>query len=83
MHGVEFMQLLKRKPFIPLRIHMSDGVTYDVFHPDNIIVTHSRVDIGRSTEPGGVADRVDYCSLLHVVRVEEITKKVKPKNGKS
>ena len=83
MRGVEFRELLKRKPFTPLRIHMSDGVTYDIFHPDNIIVGHQRVDIGRSAEPGGVVDRVDYCSLLHVVRVEEITKKAKPKSAQS
>jgi len=80
MHAVEFIELLKQKPFIPLRIHMSGGVTYDIFHPDNIIVTHSRIDIGRSAEPGGVVDRVDHCSLLHVIRVEEITKKSKPKS---
>ena len=83
MHAVEFIELLKRKPFIPLRIHMSDGVTYDIFHPDNIMVSHSRVDIGRGADPHGVIDRVDYCSLQHVVRVEEITKKAKPKSGQT
>ncbi len=83
MHAVEFMELLKRKPFIPLRIHMSAGVTYDIFHPDNILVTHSYASIGRGAEPHGVVDRVDHCSLLHVVRIEEITKKVEPKNGQT
>ena len=83
MSGIEFKELLRRKPFIPLRIHMSDGVTYDIFHPDNIIVGHSRVDIGRGADPQGVVDRVDYCSLEHVVRVEELSKKAKPKSGQS
>jgi hypothetical protein len=83
MHAVEFMELLKRKPFIPLRIHMSDGVTYDIFHPDNIIVGHQRIDIGRSPEPHGVVDRVDYCALQHVVRIEEILHEAKPKNGQA
>jgi hypothetical protein len=80
MRALEFVELLKRRPFIPLRIHMADGMTYDIFHPDNIIVSLSRVDIGRGSEPNGIVDRVDYCSLEHVVRVEEITKEAKPKN---
>lgn len=81
MRASEIMKLLKRRPFIPLRIHMTDGESYDIFHPDNIIVSHSRIDIGRGADPNGVVDAVDYCSLLHVVRVEEITKKMKPKSS--
>ncbi|MBM3996506.1 MAG: hypothetical protein FJ303_20490 [Planctomycetes bacterium] len=79
MKAVEFVELLRRKPFIPLRIHMSDGVTYEIYHPDNIIVGRTRVDIGRGADPQGIVDRVDYCSLEHVVRVEEIAKKAKSK----
>ena len=83
MRARDFIELLKRKPFIPLRIHMTDGERYDIFHPDNIIVTHSYVDIGGGDDPPGVVDRVDHCSLLHVARVEEIAKKAKPKSGHS
>ncbi len=79
MNAVEFMQLLKRKPFVPLRIHMADGEKYDIYHPDNIMVTHSRVDIGRGADPHGIVDRVDFCSLEHVVRVEDIARKPKAK----
>jgi hypothetical protein len=79
----EFMHLLKRKPFIPVRIHMTDGEVYDIFHPDNILVTHSYASIGRGAEPDGVVDRVDHCSLIHIVRIEELSQKTDPKNGKS
>ena len=78
MRALEFVELLRRKPFIPLRIHMSDGMTYDIFHPDNIIVSLSRVDIGRGSEPHGIVDRVDYCWLEHVVWVDEISGKPAP-----
>ena len=83
MHGVEFKQLLRQRPFIPLRIHMSDGTTYDIFHPDNVLVLPSRIDIGMGADPQGVLDRVEHCSLEHVVRVEELANKPEPKNGKS
>jgi hypothetical protein len=79
MPALEFVELIRRPPFIPLRIHMADGVSYDIFHPDNIIVSLSRIDLGRGADPHGIVDRVDYCSLEHVVRVEEISKEAKPK----
>lgn len=83
MRALEFVELLKRRPFVPLRIYMADGMTYDIFHPDNIIVSLSRVDIGRGSEPNGIVDRVDYCSLEHVVRIEEIAKETKSKSTPS
>jgi hypothetical protein len=72
MNAEEFLALVRRRSFIPLRIFMSDGTTYELRHPDNVLVLRTRVDIGVPiNSPGGVVDRVDYLSLLHVVRVEE------------
>jgi hypothetical protein len=69
----EFAQLLRTRPFVPLRIHLSGGKTYDIYHPDLVLVLHQRLDIGVGANPGtGVVDAVDHCSLLHVVRVEEL-----------
>ena len=73
MRAEEFSQLVRVQPFVPLKVHLTDGTTYAIYHPDQVIVLRSRLDIGvepdRST---GVVDRVDHCSLLHVVRVEGI-----------
>lgn len=30
----EIKELLNRRPFIPLRIHLSDGTAYDIHHPE-------------------------------------------------
>jgi hypothetical protein len=72
MRAEELKELLNVRPFVPLRIHMTDGRTFDIHHPDNIIVLRGRVDIGVGTDPSGVVDRVEHCSLLHIVRVEEL-----------
>jgi hypothetical protein len=73
MRAEELLELLRKRPFVPLRLHMTDGTTYDIRHPDNILVLRQRVDIGVPVAPGeGVMERVDHCSLLHVVRVEEM-----------
>lgn len=73
MRPEELIELIRVRSFIPLRIHMTDGQTYDIRHPEAVIVLRSRVDIGMKPDPiTGVVDRVEHCSLLHVVRVEEL-----------
>lgn len=82
MRPEELLERLRRRPFIPLRLHMPDGQTYDIRHPDNVLVLRTRVDIGVMPEPGtGVLARVEYCSLLHIVRVEELQTASSSGNG--
>jgi hypothetical protein len=74
MRAEELVELLRRQPFVPLRIHLTDGRTCDIHHPDLVLVLRQRVDIGVPPDSAtGVLDRVEHCSLLHVVRVEELT----------
>lgn len=82
MRPEELSELIHAQPFSPLRIHISDGRSYDVVHPDQIIVLRQRVDIGvkRDAETG-VVDRVDHISLLHVVKVEELNSASKKEAG--
>ena len=69
----ELTSLLRTRPFLPLRIHMTDGRTYDIRHPNQVLVLRGRIDIGIGPDPQtGVLDRVDHCSLQHVARVEEL-----------
>jgi len=73
MRAEELMELIRKQPFTPLRIHMTDGKSYDIRHPDLVLVLKQRVDIGVPADPAtGVLDRVEHCSLLHAVRVEEL-----------
>ena len=73
MRAEEMMQLLRRRPFAPLRIHLTDGTQYDIRHPDNVLVLRQAIDIGMQPDPAsGVLERVERCSLLHVVRVEDL-----------
>lgn len=63
---------LRRQPFVPIRIHTTDGTAYDVCHPENAMVLRGRVDIAVDRDPTtGVVGRVDFLSLLHIIRVED------------
>jgi hypothetical protein len=73
MRAEETRAQLSRRPFTPLRIHLTDGTTYDIRHPEMALLTRSSIEIGIEGQPGSlIADQVMYCSLLHVVRIENL-----------
>ncbi len=74
MRPDELLSLVRARPFVPLRIHLTDGTVYDISHPDQIIVLRGRVDIGVGADPEtGAVERVEHVALLHIVRVEPVT----------
>lgn len=74
MRADELLNLIRTRPFSPLRLHVSDGTTYDIQHPDQIIVLRGRVDVGVGSDPDtGAVERVEHLSLIHLVRVEELS----------
>ena len=73
MRPEELRQLLDRRPFVPVRLHFSDGTAYEIRHPEMAFLTRSTVEIGISEKEGvRIFDRVIYCTLLHIVRVEDV-----------
>ncbi len=73
MRAEELRNLLSRRPFVPIRFYFTDGTTYDVKHPEMTLLTRSTVEIGLAEkEEARIADRVVYCSLAHIVRVENL-----------
>ena len=69
----ELRTLLRRTPFVPIRIRLSDGTYYDVKHPEMALITRSTVEIGIEEKEGsGIADQVVDCSLVHIVKVENL-----------
>src|SRR5262249_43541964 len=61
MRAEELTALLRVRPFVPLRIHMTDGQTHDIRHPDQVLVLRQRVDIGLQPDHNtGVLERVEH-----------------------
>lgn len=65
MNHEELAKLIKQKPFVPVRLKLSNGTTYDIVHPDGILV-EKRV--------AAIADRgsIALVSLLHINEVAPI-----------
>lgn len=70
MRPEDLFEFTRRRPFAPYRIHATDARSYDISHPDQVIVLRSRLVIAVGAE-NGVPDHVEHLALIHVVRVEE------------
>jgi hypothetical protein len=70
----DFDAWLDQRPFRAFRIVMSDGKTYEVRHPDQVMPTFSAVVLPYpSPAPGGPpAGEFITLSLFHVIRLEPL-----------
>jgi hypothetical protein len=73
MNQVELLRVLRKQPFEPFRLCLSDGTTYDIRHPD-------QCSVGRTTAHVGVPKRagtetfqdIVLCALLHITHIEPL-----------
>jgi hypothetical protein len=64
---------LRMQPFRPLRIIVSEGLHFDIHHPDLVFVGRHDLQIGiPDPENSSIYDRVVRIALVHVVGLEDI-----------
>ena len=63
---------LKREPFQPVRICLSDGSSHEVRHPENALVTQYDIAIAIEAENGDLPERMVFCDPMHVTRIEPL-----------
>jgi hypothetical protein len=68
----DFESVLKTPPFVPVRIHMSNGRTHEIRHPDDAIIGNEVVAIG-VYENGSERPRIRLLSLLNINEVEPVS----------
>jgi hypothetical protein len=73
MRPEDIRELRDAQPFVPFRICLTDGKTYDVPHRDFVMIARSVIDIGVSTQQDpGIYDQIVRISPIHIVRVENL-----------
>jgi hypothetical protein len=70
MTAEHIREWLREVPFQPFRIVTSSGESYEIFHPDTVLVTTRVLYIGlyRSNRPN-VPDRVAHVAVMHVTEL--------------
>ncbi len=79
----EIQKRLRRSPFEPFRLYLTDGASYDIRHPEMLMVGKRSLVLGLSNDPETTFyDRSIDIDILHVVRTEQIIATgPKPTNG--
>ncbi len=65
---------LRRQPFEPFRIHLTDGTSYEIRHPELVMVGRRTAAVGiseRERQPP-LYDRLTTVALVHIVRLEPL-----------
>ncbi len=79
MSPEELNSALRRRPYIPLRIHVTDGVHYDIPIPDMAMIGRTILFIGlRRDIESPYFDEPVWVALRHVTRVEPIVEAAPP-----
>ena len=74
MNPEEIRKFLKATPFIPFRVHTSDGKHLEVQHPEMAMVTRWALLVGRpvADPTQDIPTRADFVSPLHIVKLEPL-----------
>jgi hypothetical protein len=72
MTAEKIQEHLRRQPFRPFRVFLSDGSAHDVRHPEMALLTRREVIIAVPQDVKRLPERTVTCDLLHVTRIEPI-----------
>jgi hypothetical protein len=75
MDPENLFELIRHRPFEPFRLVVTDGKTYDVRHPETILVTRRTIFVSvplHQNQERPPFDSVHIISLLHVTRLEPL-----------
>ena len=66
------VQQFRKRPFQPVRLIAAEGLRYDIYHPDGVIVMERDLIIAMSPNNHGVYHQSVRVSLAHLVAVEDL-----------
>jgi hypothetical protein len=73
---------LHDRPFVPLRIVTSARESYDVYHPELVVVSERYLFVGTasSTNPK-MFDSASHVALSHITALEDLPTKTRPQGN--
>jgi hypothetical protein len=71
MRPDDVREQLDRRPFRRFRIYLDDGTSFEIMHPEQVLVTRSELVIGITERDGAkVFDRTVFAALSNATRLE-------------
>ena len=67
----DLLKRIKQRPFFPFRLVLTEGTSYEVRHPEQIMVARDSAVIGLPSQPEqDFFETTVLVDLFHVVRLE-------------
>jgi hypothetical protein len=79
----ELRNAIRQQPFEPFRIVLTDGASFEITHPDLLLVGKRTAVVGLTGQPGQTFyERTVKVDLLPIIRIEPLqTASASPPNG--
>ena len=72
MNAKDLLEILRTRPIRPFKVHLSDGRSFDVRHPEQVLVSRSKMILGIGEDQEyHVPDTFEHISLMHISGVTE------------
>jgi len=69
----DIREKLDHRPFVPFRMVLTDGTTYEIRHPELLLLGKRSAVIGLTSNPADREyDRYITVALLHITRLEPL-----------
>ncbi len=69
----DLLRMTRRQPFVPFRIHLTDGASYEVPHPELLWVFARLIAVGvPHARREGFFEDMHLCPILHITRIEPL-----------
>lgn len=74
MRAADMLEYLRESPFVPFRIHLTDGTVYEIRHPELVKVGMTKADVyfPKDNEPHSVVLRRESITLVQITRLEPL-----------
>lgn len=72
MRAQEIQAHMRKRPFVPIRVFLSDGSSHDVRHPEFMLVMQREVIIGILPVGAEIPEHAVYIDPVHITRIEPI-----------
>ena len=56
----DLLKSVRRRPFVPFRLHVSDGTVYEIKHPELLMVSMESAIVGLPAPPNAPAQIADF-----------------------
>jgi hypothetical protein len=74
---------LRKQPWVPLRIVTSSGESYEVTHPELVLIGQRDLHVGTASPKDPTTyDQVARIALMHITAMEDLPAAKSKKNGK-